>query len=68
MAVHFVEFSGNFYRDSFTDTGCKEKILDTAENRPSQRRRRSQKIITDCQSYVGQCSEKLREVRWSQSV
>ena len=50
MAVHFVEFSGNFfYRDSFTDTGCKEKILDTAENRPGQRRRRSQKIRTDCQ-------------------
>jgi hypothetical protein len=40
MTVQFMEFPGNFYRDSFTETSCTEKILDMAENRPSQRMRR----------------------------
>ena len=41
---------GSFYRDSFTETGCRENKLDTGEDRMSQRMRRSQKIRTDCKS------------------
>ena len=42
---------GQFYWDSFTETACRESNIDIAEDRTSQKMRRSQKIRTYCQSW-----------------
>jgi hypothetical protein len=60
-----------FYRDSFTETGCRENKLDTGEDRESPRMRRRQKITTDCQSKSeakqNNSGRNLREARLNQS-
>ena len=48
MSVQFVEFKGSIYQGSVTETGCKEKKLDTGEDRMIQKFRRNQMIKTSC--------------------
>lgn len=66
VPVQFIEFRSSFYRDSFTETGCRENKPHTGENRMSQRMRSNQKIRTGCQAE--EFNEKLRRLRLNQSA
>jgi hypothetical protein len=42
-----MEFRGGFYRVSFSETGYRERMQDTGEDRTRQKVRRSRKIRTE---------------------